>query len=401
MLEYQWPASRTIEVDWRQETRSGKREDRLVRRIQASVPTQIADEQPFFSASLMAKTERSSLLAAELDATAGSQLGSLSSLLMRAESAASSKIEGLAASPSDFARATYGSKSNSTAVEMVDGAKALQWLVNQVQARVSVDLAQILHTHQMLFASESDFYVQAGQLRTVQNWIQGSNYSPLGAMHVPPPPELVPDLMQDLIAFINREDLPVLVQAAIAHAQFENIHPFVDGNGRIGRALVSVILRRRGVSKVVTIPLAAALGATRESYFACLSEWRLGNALPIIELFATGLEVASLEAATTADVIATLPKLWQERLGPTSAANLASKALAFLTKQPIFNAIDVAETLGVALTSTYPAIAKLEAADIIRPLTDRTRNQIWGTIEVLEELEQLELRIAARMSKGK
>jgi Fic family protein len=205
--------------------------------------------------------------------------------------------------------------------------------------------------------------------------------------------------MQDLIAFSNRDDLPVLVQAAVVHAQFENIHPFVDGNGRIGRALVSVILRRRGVSKMVTIPLAAALGANREQYFESLSQWRLGNAQPIIELFVTGIAAASLEAATTADVIETLPKLWQERLGRASTANLASKALAFLSNQPIFNANDLAETLGVPLTSAYPAISKLEAADIIRPLTDRTRNQIWGAHEILEELEHLELRIGARTSQ--
>ena len=399
-MEYQWPASRTVEVDWRQEIRSGRREDRLVRRIQATVPAQIASEQPFFSANLMAKAERACLLAVQLDAAAGVQLGSLSSLLLRTESAASSKIEGLAASPADFARAAYGSKGNATAVEMVDGAKALQWLVSQAQPGVAIGLEQLLRTHEILFASESSTYVQAGKLRSVQNWIQGSNYSPLGATHVPPPPEVVPDLMHALIAFSNREDLPVLVQAAAAHAQFENIHPFVDGNGRIGRALVSMILRRRGVSKVVTIPLAAALGANRDHYFDCLSQWRSGNAVPIIELFARGIETASLEAATTSDLISTLPKLWQERLGPTSAANLASKALEFLTTQPIFNATDLADSLGVALTSAYPAIAKLEAADIIRPLTDRTRHQIWGAFEVLEELEQLELRIGARMSNA-
>ena len=397
MLQYQWPASRTIEVGWRQENRSGGREDRQVRLIQASVPAEIANEQPFFSAASVAKAERACLLATQLDATAGRQLSALSSLLMRAEAASSSKIEGLAASPSDFARATYGSKGNATAVEMVDGAKALQWLIDQVKPGSQITLDQILHTHKILFASETATYVQAGQLRTVQNWIQGSNYSPIGATYVPPPPDLLAGLMRDLIAFINRDDLPALVQAAVAHAQFENIHPFVDGNGRIGRALVSVILRRRGVSKMVPAPVAAALAARRELYFDSLSQWRLGNALPIIELFAAGLEAASLEAATTADVIATLPKLWRERLGKATVANLASQALELLTKKPIFNANDLAEALGVPLTSTYPAISKLEAADIIRPLTDRTRNQIWGVHDVLEAVEQLELRIGARM----
>ena len=81
-------------------------------------------------------------------------------------------------------------------------------------------------------------------LRTVQNWIGGSDYSPRDALYVPPPPDTVHAYMNDLTEFANRTDIPVLIQAAIAHAQFESIHPFTDGNGRIGRALINTIFRR-------------------------------------------------------------------------------------------------------------------------------------------------------------
>ena len=97
----------------------------------------------------------------------------------------------------------------------------------------------------------------------MQNWIGGSDYTPIDALYVPPPPDLVPDLMDDLLVFANRTDLPILAQAAIAHAQFESIHPFTDGNGRIGRALISAILRRRGLTRRITVPLASVCSPTR------------------------------------------------------------------------------------------------------------------------------------------
>ena len=88
----------------------------------------------------------------------------------------------------------------------------------------------------------------AGRIRDMQNWIGGSDYSPRDALYVPPPPETVEGYLDDLIRFANRNDLPVLSQAAVAHAQFESVHPFTDGNGRIGRALINAILRRRGAT---------------------------------------------------------------------------------------------------------------------------------------------------------
>jgi hypothetical protein len=94
----------------------------------------------------------------------------------------------------------------------------------------------------------------AGELRTVQNWMGGSGFSPRGALYIPPPAETVPGYMDDVVTFADRSDMPALLQAAIAHAQFESIHPFTDGNGRIGRALINTILRRRGATTRVVVP---------------------------------------------------------------------------------------------------------------------------------------------------
>jgi Fic family protein len=110
--------------------------------------------------------------------------------------------------------------------------------------------------------------------------------------------------VHDLIAFANRNDLPVLVQAAIAHAQFESIHPFTDGNGRIGRALINAILRRRGATTHVVVPLASALVAHRDRYFDLLNSYRDGNVRPLMASFADASRIAAVESRTTASRLA-------------------------------------------------------------------------------------------------
>jgi len=104
----------------------------------------------------------------------------------------------------------------------------------------------------------------SGQVRTTQNWIGGNDFNPCQAAFVPPPPEYLAGLLEDLCLFINRDDLPGTVQAGIVHAQFETIHPFADGNGRTGRALIHVVLKRRGLARHLVPPISLAL-ATRAS----------------------------------------------------------------------------------------------------------------------------------------
>ncbi|HEX3041026.1 MAG TPA: Fic family protein [Solirubrobacterales bacterium] len=102
-----------------------------------------------------------------------------------------------------------------------------------------------------------------GEIREEQNWIGGAASSPRQAEFIPPPPDLVPELVDDLCAFCSRLDLPAAIQAAIAHVQFETIHPFFDGNGRVGRALILIILRRRGLAQDLPAPRQPGSGRRR------------------------------------------------------------------------------------------------------------------------------------------
>ncbi len=135
--------------------------------------------------------------------------------------------------------------------------------------------------------------------------------APRGALYVPPPPDTVDAYLADLNTFVNRDDLPALVQAAIAHAQFESIHPFTDGNGRIGRALINTVLRRRGATTGVVIPMASSLVAHRERYFDALNAYRLGQVRPLLTSFAQAARAAAAESRITAVRLGQIPAEWE------------------------------------------------------------------------------------------
>jgi Fic family protein len=160
-------------------------------------------------------------------------------------------------------------------------------------------LSDVLALHRVLMLATTTPEI-AGQLRDRQNWIGGNAYNPGRADFVPPPPELVTALMTDLVAFMNRTDLPPAVQAAVAHAQFETVHPFADGNGRVGRALVHVVLRRRGLAPRYVPPVSLVLAADAKAYVTGLTAFRQEHPTDWVLLFAQALERAAAKASELA-----------------------------------------------------------------------------------------------------
>jgi Fic family protein len=234
-----------------------------------------------------------------------------------------------------------------------------------------------------------------GAWRSVQNWIGGSDYSPVGAMYVPPPPELVGDLMADLLVFAGRTDLPILAQAAIAHAQFESIHPFTDGNGRIGRALISAILHRRGLTRRVTVPLASAMLADTDHYFTQLTAYRRGDAQQFVAYVSGAALHASEAAEESAARLAGLPARWCDIARPR--ANSADEALINnLLDVPIFNADTARGITGTTDASTYKALNRLTESGILEVLSTGARNRIWAASDILVELDVLSAAIGRR-----
>ena len=225
----------------------------------------------------------------------GSHLLALSPLLLRTEWVASSKIEAIEANLDDYAQALHGIRTNSSAVSMAAATSALATLIDDVAVGGRIEVAALTTAHAVLMRDDPSEAAYAGRVRDMQNWIGGSDHAPRNALYVPPPPETVTEYLDDLVAFANRDDLPALAQAALAHAQFESIHPFTDGNGRIGRALINTVLRRRGATSRIVVPLASALVAHRERYFDVLNAYRRGEIEPLLTSFATASRISAHE----------------------------------------------------------------------------------------------------------
>jgi Fic family protein len=389
-----WPPHDRAERPWTQSQRGGTREDRTLRSVTVSLPPMIAVRDIVLESELVAELEATMREISKLDSAYGADLAALGILLLRTESVASSKIEHVEASLDDYARALHGIRANSSAVSMVAATTALDAMIGAVDEDNPIELAAVISAHEALMRDEPSEAPHAGRLRTVQNWIGGSDYSPRGALYVPPPPETVSRYMDDLMIFANREDLPALVQAAVAHAQFESIHPFTDGNGRIGRALINTVLRRRGATARIVVPLASALVARRDRYFDVLNSYRAGDLRPLIATFALSARIAAAESRVTAGRLADIPREWEESVGPMRQGSAAAKMLGLLPSNPILSAEDAASMVDAPRSSVFAAINRLRDAGVLRPLTDRKRDQIWGASLVLDELDDLGMRIA-------
>lgn len=388
-----WPSHTTEQRPWTQTQRGGTREDRTLRSITVSLPPLIAKLNASIDADIAVELEAAMSEISRLDSTHGTHLAALSTLLLRTESVASSKIERVEASVDDYARALHGGRGNSSAVSMVAATTALNEMIASVDRDAPVQMSAILRAHELLMREDPTEGQDAGRLRTVQNWIGGSDYSPRDALYVPPPSDTLHAYMVDLMDFANRADIPVLIQAAVAHAQFESIHPFTDGNGRIGRALINTILRRRGATTRLVVPLASALVAHRERYFGALNTYRAGDLRPLIVTFANASKTAATESRTTADRLAEIPAEWRNMVGPIRRHSATEKLLVLLPSAPIMSSDDVASLVDAPRSSVFAAIKRLHDAGVLRPLTDRKRDQVWGASLVLDELDDLGRRI--------
>src|SRR3990170_360123 len=188
------------------------------------------------------------------DAELGSSIAAFAPVLLRSEAAASSQIENLTASARAIFTAELGAKTGGNAIQIAANTRAMQAAI-ELADHITPD--SILRMHKVLMEGQDRH--APGMWRTEPVWIGTSATSPVGATFVPPDEDRVPTLIRDLVDFTHREDVPALIQVAVAHAQFETIHPFTDGNGRTGRALAQSMLRHRGVTRNVAVPVSAGL----------------------------------------------------------------------------------------------------------------------------------------------
>ncbi|MEZ4503581.1 MAG: Fic family protein [Dehalococcoidia bacterium] len=333
---------------------------------------------------------------ADLNRTAGPELAPLARLLLRTESIASSKVEGMQADARTLARAEAtqegGRQIGTQAAEILANIDAMVWAVEQAAASENIRPQDLREIHRVLLAGDPGIR-RPGEFRNEQNWIGGNDYNPCGADFVPPPAEEVEALLDDLCRFCNEEVLPPLLQAAIAHAQFETIHPFVDGNGRTGRALVQVLLRRRGLAPAFVPPISVVLARQRDRYIGGLTLFREDRVAEWTSLFAAATAEAANLAGRYRLRVAELQERWRAELREVSNPRSDAAAWTIIDILPAHPVITV--PVAVAATErTRPAvangIAELEAAGVLVPLTASRRNRAWEASGLLDLIVGLE-----------
>jgi Fic family protein len=326
----------------------------------------------------------------ELNAVARPALAPLARLLLRTESIASSKVEGLQLDLRDLARAEArveaGGKAGPTALEIIANIDAMELAIHEAAAVERFSVAEVETIHRKLLEHAPNAR-GAGRIRTVQNWIGGNDYNPCGADFVPPPPELITALLEDLCAAINDDSLSPLVQAALVHAQFETIHPFDDGNGRTGRALIHVVLRRRGLTPAYVPPLSVVLATRRGRYIEGLTRYRAGELVAWLDHFAAAAAQAARLAAAYHRAIEALTERWRQRLAAAGAPRADAAAWAvinLLPAHPIITAPVATAVTGRAKSSVHQAIVQLEVAGVLVPLSGSKRNRAWEASRLLD-----------------
>ncbi|WP_181578303.1 Fic family protein [Arthrobacter sp. AQ5-05] len=386
-----WPIHGTEHQTW-SPSGQGPKEDRIFSVFQASIPPFIANTDWVPTAELSTLCETAVIAITRLDAKAGLLLSPLTAFLLRNEAESSSKIESVEAPQIDLARAALGIRSSDHAKSTVAAADAIEDLILAAENRNPADEEALTDAHRILMKNDPTEMKHAGTFRDVQNWIGGSDYSPRNAVHVPPAPARVGSLMDDLHVFCSRTDLPVLAQAALAHGQFENIHPFTDGNGRIGRALINAILRHRGLTQSAVIPIASAFAARRDWYFEVVSAYRAGQASLLVEFLASSAIVVCMEAEASALTLAELPEQWREKAKPRGGS-AAALLIDSLLATPLITVESAAWRLGLSETAANSGIQKLVETGVLKFVGRGKRDQAWSASDVTDEAEGLVQRI--------
>jgi len=328
----------------------------------------------------------------------------LARILMRAEAVASSRIEGLRIGAHRLLRAEVSQRVGARPVdvttnEILRNIEAMDYGLANLSVGDKISLDLLLETHRQLLAG-SIIREQGGRLRHSQNWIGGNEFNPCGAAYVPPPPELVRPLMDDLLNFSNDDSLPAVAQAAIAHAQFETIHPFADGNGRIGRVLIHQVLRRRGLAVRVLAPVSLVLAARADAYVQSLTGFRYVGEVGSEEAhegvnllmgsFAASCSLAVAQATQFESVAQEIEVEWRTAVGNVRSRSTTDRLLKVLCGAPVVTTNGVAQILGCSYNAANAAIENLVTAKVLQQITLGKRNRAFEAPRMIEAFTNLE-----------
>ena len=390
-----WPATGYEERPWESSAESGTTSRRQALRARgpyrAAVPPIIAGLRLAVPAEIAAEADDATAEIVRFDAEVGAIAAPFSAILLRTESASSSEIENLTSGARAIALAEVSRGETPNSRLIVSNVRAMETalaLSDDLDVGTVVEMQRVL-----LEASRPEL---TGEFRGEQVWVGGSGNSPHGADFVPPHADRVPALMLDVMAFARRTDLPVLQQVALAHAQFETVHPFADGNGRTGRALVQAMLRGQGLTRNVTVPVSAGLLTDTPRYFRALDAYRAGDVVPIVQCFSDAAFAAVRNGRQLVDELSVIARGWEASTS-ARAGSAGRRLLEVLQRQPVINTASAASALGIAAVNAQAGIDRLVGDGVLRQIGSAARNRYWEAPAVLDALDAF----AARAKRGR
>lgn len=334
------------------------------RQVDAWRPAELSERDFSLTEPEARATERAAAALLASDAQLPDTWEALARLLLRHEGIASSGIEGLR-EPLVSVLIAERTGAGGAAGWVADNLEVIRMALQEAQQPLSVSTLHRWHTRLMRNSGLSAELI--GSFRPRVGWVGGS--SPLDAAYVPPPPGEIPELMDDLLRFADSTaGLDPVSHTAILHAQFEAIHPYADGNGRLGRILVTRALRRGDLTRRTTVPVSVAIARDPGGYLSGLVQFEQGHAGPWIRWFA---EVAEKAAAATGSLAAETRRIteaWTRRLDGLRADSAARALVPLLAGHPVLCAPDAADLLGVSRPTARTALRALTGRGVLAPV---------------------------------
>jgi Fic family protein len=309
---------------------------------------------------------------------------------VRREAVLSSRIEGTQATLGELLAAEAGAaveRSPADLREVGNYVVALEYGLERLRS-LPLSLRMVRELHEKLMSGVRGDSATPGEFRRSQNWIGPAGCTLATATFVPPPPDRLMNCLGAWERFLHDDSLPPLVHAALAHSQFEAIHPFLDGNGRVGRLLITLLLIAKGVLPSPLLYLSAWFEATRPEYYARLSgitergewdEW--------LHYFLSGAAGQAEDALDRIREIDELQARWRGQLAK-APSRLPERAINLLVENPFWTVNKLAERLEVAFTTAQRTIDRLESADIVVRVGKARRNRVYCARAILEVLEK-------------
>ncbi len=393
-----WPACSTEARPWQPgdlEMVPRSRRAKITGSYLAAVTPRIADEPSIdLPGPLAAGVAEAEAAIARFDERIGARLASFTVIALRTEAASSSQIENLSAASSSIAIAEHATRTagpHRPNAELI--AANVATLTAAMEGEGLLEVAEIIEIQHVLLKDSAPRLT--GNFRDEQVWVGGDGYSPHGATHVAPHHERVPAAVDDLVRFANRHDLGGLAHIAVAHAQFETIHPFSDGNGRTGRVLIQRMLRNAGLTRRVILPLSAGLLNDPARYFESLNRYMSGDIEPIVSTFVDATFSSLENASRLAEDLVAVRDSWTDTISARTDSTVWP-LLDYCIGRPAVTSSAAAAGLGVSDVAAQNAIDRLVESGILRQNSPAKRNRIWLVSGVLDAVDQFMERARRR-----